>query len=116
MIVAHSFSANVPPESLEAKILQDADRLEAIGAIGIARVFYIAGKLNSHLFDGADPFGEARELNDKNYALDHFKLKLLGLADTMQTAAGTKLANHRTSSMRRFLDEIAEELLSSNPW
>ena len=43
-ILTHSFSANIPPESLEAKILQDADRLDAIGMIGAARCFYIAGR------------------------------------------------------------------------
>jgi len=46
-ILAHSFSANIKPETIEAKILQDADRLESLGALGIARTFYIAGKLDS---------------------------------------------------------------------
>ena len=116
MIVTHSFSADQKPQSLEARILQDADRLEAIGAIGIARVFYIAGKLDSELFEGEDPFAQHRDLNDKQYALDHFKVKLLGLADTMQTASGRRLAMTRTATMRSFLDAIADELCSANPW
>ncbi len=115
-IVAHSFSANIPPESLEAKILQDADRMEALGALGIARTFYVAGKLSSALFDGDDPFGTDRQLDDSRFAVDHFKVKLLGLADTMQTDAGKRVAIERTDSMRRFLDDLAGEIGAENVW
>lgn len=116
MIVSHSFSANIKPETVEAKILQDADRLEAIGAIGIARVFYIAGKLDSSLFNGDDPFAKNRDLDDKTYALDHFRVKLLGLPETMQTVTGKMLAEQRAQTMIQFLDAIAEELSAKNPW
>ena len=116
IIVAHSFSANIPPESPEAEILQDADRMEALGALGVARTFYVAGKLQSGLFDGDDPFATGRVPDDKRFAVDHFKIKLLGLADTMQTAAGRELAAERTASMRRYLDDLADELGSENPW
>ena len=115
-IVAHSFSANVPPETLEAKILQDADRMEALGALGIARTFYVAGKLSSALFDGDDPFASGRELDDARFAVDHFKTKLLGLAATMQTAAGKEVAAERTESMRRFLDDLGSEIGAENRW
>ncbi len=54
-IEAHSFSAAIPPRTLEAKIVQDADRLESLGAIGLARVFAVAGALNTILFDAEDP-------------------------------------------------------------
>src|SRR5579872_3095480 len=50
-ILAHSFTAGVRPETPEAKILQDADRLEALGAIGAARTFYMAGLMQAQLFD-----------------------------------------------------------------
>src|ERR1700761_8540552 len=50
-IHAHSYSARVEPVTAEAKILQDADRMEAVGAIGLARVFYTAGGVNGGLFD-----------------------------------------------------------------
>lgn len=115
-IIAHSFSANIPPETTEAKILQDADRMEALGALGIARTFYVAGKLSSALFDGDDPFATDRELDDSRFAIDHFKVKLLGLADSMQTAAGKEVAAERTASMRRFLDDLASEIGAANPW
>jgi len=109
-ITAHSFSANVPPETLEAKILQDADRLEALGALGIARTFYIAGKLSSQLFDGEDPFAEHRELDDARFAVDHFQTKLLGLADTMQTESGREVAKERRAFIVRFMEELGGEI------
>ena len=109
-ILAHSFSAGIPPESLEAKILQDADRIEALGAIGIARCFTTSGSMGGGLFHGLDPFGRDRELDDKAYAVDHFKIKLLTLPDTMQTQAGRDLAAERAAVMRGFLDQLAVEL------
>ncbi|MFT4640127.1 MAG: hypothetical protein ACI8T1_003452 [Verrucomicrobiales bacterium] len=115
-IIAHSFSAKIAPETLEAKILQDADRMEALGALGIARTFYVGGKLNSSLFDGDDPFAGNRELDDSNFAVDHFKTKLLGLADTMQTSAGREVAEQRTEFMRHYLDQLASEIGGTNAW
>ncbi|MBO2025748.1 HD domain-containing protein [Klebsiella pneumoniae] len=67
-IEAHSFSAAIPPRTLEAKIVQDADRLESLGAIGLARVFAVAGALNTILFDAEDPFADRRALDDRKYA------------------------------------------------
>lgn len=109
-ITAHSFSANIAPETWEAKILQDADRIEALGAIGIARCFATTGVMGGGLFHGLDPFGAERALNDKAYAVDHFKIKLLGLPETMQTSSGRKLADVRAGVLRVFLDQLAVEL------
>lgn len=67
-IEAHSFSAGIAPQSLEAKIVQDADRLEALGAIGLARVFAVSGALGVPLFDAHDPFADARVLDDRAFA------------------------------------------------
>ena len=109
-ITAHSFSANILPTTIEAKILQDADRIEALGAIGIARCFATTGVLGGGLFHSLDPFGADRLLNDKAYAVDHFKIKLLGLPDTMQTASGRALAQFRAGVLRDYLDQLAVEL------
>ena len=109
-IETHSFSAGKPPHTLEAKILQDADRLEALGAIGIARAFYIAGLLGSGLFDGGDPLATNRPLDDKKFALDHFEVKLYRLAGTMQTEEGRRLAELRTDYIRSFVDQLVREL------
>lgn len=109
-IEAHSFSAGVAPQSLEAKILQDADRLDAIGAIGVARCFYVAGRMGSRLYDPADPEGERRALDDTRYAMDHFPVKLLKLALGFQTAPGQRLADQRTAWMIDFLETLRREI------
>jgi uncharacterized protein len=110
-IHAHSFSARIAPLTAEAKILQDADRLEAVGAIGLARVFYTAGQLHGRLFDPADPLAENRELNDRLYALDHFALKLLKLPAMMNTATGRRLAERNAAYLRQFLQKIHDEIV-----
>ncbi|MDR6499558.1 uncharacterized protein J2785_002714 [Burkholderia ambifaria] len=109
-VEAHSFSAGVTPMTLEAKTLQDADRLDAIGMLGVARCFYVAGRMGSALYDPADPHASARELDDTRFAIDHFRTKLLKLASGFQTATGARLANIRHGRLRRFLDEFADEI------
>jgi len=109
-IIAHSFSANITPETREAKILQDADRIESLGAIGLARVFAVSGALNRPLFHGTDPFAADRPLEDQTYAVDHFAQKLLKLPDTMQTAGGRALAQDRAHVLREYLTKLAAEL------
>ncbi|OLP56003.1 phosphohydrolase [Rhizobium rhizosphaerae] len=107
---AHSFSARVPIESLEAAIVQDADRLDAIGLIGVARCFYVAGRTGGGLFHPLDPMAEHRPLDDHAFALDHFETKLLRLADTFQTATGRAMAQRRTEALRQFRDAILSEI------
>jgi len=109
-IEAHSFSAGVFPKTDEAKIVQDADRLDALGAVGIARTFYLAGHLGSEMFNYDDPFALNRQLNDSKYALDHFKLKLLKLPLMMQTGAGRIEAQKRVNVLELFLGEMRQEL------
>ena len=109
-ILAHSFSAGVAALTLEAKILQDADRLEAVGAIGAARTFYIAGLMGAQLFDAADPLAERREPDDRRYALDHFEVKLLKLPALMNTATGRRLAEKNAEWMRSFVKKMRDEI------
>ena len=109
-IEAHSFSAAILPQSVEAKIVQDADRLEALGAIGLARVFAVSGALNTILFDANDPFADQRDLDDKKYALDHFQSKLLRLPETMQTEQGRALAVHNAQFLVQFMAKLSAEL------
>lgn len=109
-IEAHSFSAGIAPQTPEAKIVQDADRLEALGAIGLARVFAVSGSLGVALFDADDPFADARALNDKQFALDHFQTKLLRLPDTMQTEMGRELARHNANFLVQFMAKLSAEL------
>jgi uncharacterized protein len=110
-IQAHSFSAGIAPETIEAKILQDADRLDAIGMIGVARCFYMAAKLRQRLYDPADPkAAKGRNLDDNSYALDHFQTKLFNLASKFQTATGQHLACVRHERLQRFFEEFLDEI------
>ena len=109
-IEAHSFSAAIAPRSLEAQVVQDADRLDGIGAIGIARCFAVGGVLGSSLYSAEDPFCTQRQPADKTFCVDHFYQKLLGLCDTMQTAAGAREAKRRTQAMRIYLRELEREI------
>ncbi|QUM86602.1 MULTISPECIES: HD domain-containing protein [unclassified Moritella] len=111
-IVAHSFSANITPETLEAKILQDADRMDALGAIGIVRCILVGGKLNRQLYSSIDPLCVDREPNDDVYTLDHFFTKLLMLGESMNTQAAKAEAERRSVYMRDFLAQLQSELLT----
>ncbi len=102
-IQAHSFSAGIAPTTLEAKTLQDADRLDAIGAIGVARCFYTAGRMGSQLYDPTDPRAEHRPLDDAAFAIDHFRAKLLRLNQGFQTGSGRTMADERTRRIAEFL-------------
>ncbi|MEX0365139.1 MAG: HD domain-containing protein [Ruegeria sp.] len=108
-ILGHSYSAGHPCETLEAQILQDADRLEALGAIGIARCFNVSGQLGAGLVHGRDPLAEVRALDDRAYALDHFEVKLFGVAETLNTAPAREMAADRVAFMREFQDRLAAE-------
>lgn len=109
-IEAHSFSAGIAPRTIEAKVVQDADRLEAIGAIGLARCLMLGGAMGRPLYATADPFCENRKPDDGVSALDHFYTKLLKLEGTMQTASGRKEAQRRTQFLRQFLSQLRREL------
>lgn len=110
-IWTHSFSLGKSPETLEAQVVQDADRLDAIGAVGIARCFLTGGSMGSAMFHGEDPFAEERALDDRAYAVDHFYLKLLTLKETLHTDAARREAQRRHDFMLAFLDELKCELV-----
>ena len=110
-ISAHSFSAGIPPRTLEAKVVQDADRIDALGAIGIARCFAIGGALKRPLYCDDDPLCEERPPDDRRYTVDHFYAKLLTLEGTMQTRAGRDEAARRTEHMKAFLVQLKQDIL-----
>lgn len=107
---SHSWSGGGKPGSLEAAVVQDADRLEAIGAIGIARVFATGASFGAGLWHPEDPWCEARRLDDKAWSLDHFQTKLLKLAERMATASGRRLAENRQKALVAYLDALRQEL------
>lgn len=114
-IAAHSFSAGIAPESLEARILQDADRLDAMGFIGAARCFYLAGSWGASICDANDPAALNRPLDETAFALDHFQTKLLNLGAGFQTATGRALARQRAARLRAVFDGILEEVDAPAP-
>lgn len=109
-IAAHSWSGAAEAQTLEARVVQDADRLEAIGAIGIARVFATGASFHSQLWHPTDPWAEHRDLDDKAYTLDHFFKKLLRLAEGMTTGEGKRLAAARQRTLLDYLDALRAEL------
>lgn len=96
------------------QVVQDADRLDAIGAIGIARTFYYGGHKKNPLYDDASP-RDLADLDETSYreessVLNHFYEKLLLLEETMNTEAGKMEASVRTDFMKEFLNRFYEEI------
>ena len=106
----HSFSQNKTPKTLEGQILQDADRLDALGAIGIARVFATGGSLNRPFYDLDDPFCKKRTPDDKTWTVDHFFRKLLKLESLMNTKSGKAEAKKRTRILKEYLNQLKQEI------
>tara|TARA_B110001454_G_scaffold199904_1_gene205094 strand:+ start:1162 stop:1785 length:624 start_codon:yes stop_codon:yes gene_type:complete len=106
----HSFSKKKISKSIEGKILQDADRLDAIGAIGIARVFSVSGAKNRQFYEPNDPFLKNRKPDDGKWALDHFFKKLLLLEHMMNTKTGKIEAKKRTKVLKSYLTSLKKEI------
>lgn len=109
-IRVHAFSAGIVPRSLEAKVLQDADRLDAIGAIGIARCFATCASMGRPFYSMSDPFCEQRVPDDKSWGLDHFYRKLLRISDALHTETARKMALERAKFMEEFLRQLRHEI------
>ena len=109
-IQAHSYSANITPQTLEACVVQDADRLDSLGAIGIARTILVGGALHTPLYNPEDAFCEHRQPSDREYVLDHFYQKLLHLADSLHTPSARLEAQRRHQALQFYLDELRREL------
>ncbi|MGI8855144.1 MAG: HD domain-containing protein [Thermomicrobiales bacterium] len=115
-IESHSFSAQIPPRTVEARVVQDADRLDALGAVGIARTMMLGGAMGKPLYDADEPFPRTRAAYDGENVLDHFFVKLLTLSDTMQTDAGRDEAMRRSDFMRTYLAQLGTEIGAPFPW
>jgi uncharacterized protein len=106
----HGFSRGAEPEGLLGRALQDADRLDALGAVGIARLFATGAAMGASFFDPDDPWARRRALDDHAWSVDHFFAKLLRLRGTMRTEAGRREAGARARLMRGFLAALGREL------
>lgn len=109
-VASHSFSANIKAESLEAKVVQDADRLDGLGAIGVARCFSLGGVFNRKFYFEGDALAQNRPPDDAIYTLDHFFVKLLKVPSMLQTTAGRKEGEVRLNFLKQFLNQIQSEI------
>ena len=100
----------IDPPSLEGEILQDADRLDAIGAIGLARAFSVGGSENRSLYNPVDPFCKSkRQLDNARWTLDHVESKLMVLKNSIHTRTAKKIADERTDFMKLFISQLRNE-------
>ena len=108
-ITAHSYSAAIPAETLEAKVVQDADRLDGLGAIGVARCFTVGTLLKRPYYFEGDILAQHRAPDDQAQTIDHFFVKLFKTAETLQTAAGRIEGARRVAFMKEYLQNFARE-------
>ena len=107
----HSFSRGAVPQSPLGQALQDADRLEALGVIGLFRCISTGSRMGARYFHDADPWAvRGRARDDRAYSIDHFFEKLLGLHATMNTAAGRAEALRRTAYLEATLTQLGDEI------
>ena len=105
-----SFSKGVVPDFIEAKILQDADGIEATGAISIMRTFASTGQMQRTFYHSKDPFCINRKPDDLKYAIDLFYTRLLKIEKRMHTTTAKKIVRRRTKFLYQFLRELGLEL------
>lgn len=108
-IECHRYSSGKIPGSLEGKILQDADRLDVLGAVGIIRVFMYNGLHKRPAYNREDPFRRKSQPDD-TCALDHFYQKILKLRDTLHTKTAREMAAGRDRFVKGFLAELENEI------
>ncbi len=112
-IRTHAFSRGFTPSAIEGKVLQDADRLDAIGAIGIARCFATCATMKRPFYAPDDPLCVARTPDDKLWGADHFFTKLLRIPAQLHTATARAMAEARADAMRVFLEQLGREIDAS---
>jgi uncharacterized protein len=106
----HAFSRGIVPEALEGRVVQDADRLDAIGAIGIARCMATCADMKRPFYSPVDPFCEERAPDDRAFGIDHFYRKLLGIPGALHTSTARAIGAERAHVMRAFLAQLGREI------
>jgi uncharacterized protein len=111
VILEHSFSLGLKASSIESAVLQDADKLDALGAIGIMRTVTCGARMKASYYHPDEPFCNKRDLNDKQFTIDHFYTKLFKLPSLMNTDSGKSEANKRLKFMQNFIEQLKSEIL-----
>lgn len=106
-----SFNKQEVPGTLEGKILCDADKLEATGAVSIMRTFSSGGQMGRPLYNREDPFAENRPADAKLQSLDLFYERLLIAKDRLHTDTAKKIAEQRTEILHLFLEQLKKEIV-----
>lgn len=117
-IATHRFRAEAVPRTLEAQVLYDADKLDAIGAIGIARAYAIAGAMGQRLWgevpegyaERGRTEGRADELDRDHTPAHEFAFKLSRLRDTLFTRTARRIGEERHAYMVEFFGRLAQEV------
>ncbi len=109
----HAFSKGAVPDALASRILQDADRLDALGAIGLARMWATCAEMRRPFYAPEDPFCDARAPDDKLWGLDHVFKKLLVVPERLHTRTARGIATRRAELIRAYVEELRDELRGS---
>jgi uncharacterized protein len=112
-IRSHRFRGLEKPQSLEAEILFDADKLDSIGAVGIGRAFLFAGQIGAKLHDAEIDHGKTLAYSNEDTAYREFQIKMSRVKDQILTTPGKKLAEQRHRFMEIFFDELNREIYGS---
>ncbi len=108
-IRTHRFRNNQFPETKEAKVLFDADKLDAIGAVGVARAFLFAGEVGARLHSPEKMIEDTKPYSDDDTGYREYKVKLCKIKDRMLTTTGKGLANERHAYMEKFFKQFLKE-------
>lgn len=106
----HRFRGNSRPESLEARVLFDADKLDAIGAVGIGRAFQFAGEVGATLHNPLADLDKTSSYTREDTAYREYRIKLSKIRERMLTREGRRLAEERHAFMELFFERLLEEV------
>ena len=108
-IQAHRFRGQSPPRTLEARVLFDADKLDAIGAVGVARAFLFAGEVGARLHNPDIDIEKSKPYSREDTGYREYKVKLCKVKDRMLTRTGRRLAEERHHFMEQFFQRLQDE-------
>jgi len=103
-----SFTKNLPKDNIEEYILQDADMMEVLGALGVARIFSSGGQMSRAFYDETNPTGEGREVGINN--LDMFSTRLMAAANRLHTKTAQEIGKSRLEFLKTFKKQFIEEI------